>query len=213
MNILISQSEYVCLLSFAGERSALRWSDLKPSCQFAEMEVGERGKNHEWKKTEVALCLHLRCITYVHLIYSTLRRRLPARFNQISSRNQCPTSYRACKTCFPTSVGYVINHVEIKVKREGCWPCPQRVNPCPQHMTIFTLFSIIVWNRQGPMRKVASFFCQVPVIESHYHVLYIAELWKHGQLAHTMSLYSISLKIRGLAFTIMLNFSCFLHTF
>lgn len=64
--------------------------------------------------------LHLSRITYVHLISPpTLTTSLPAWFNQISLRNQCRTSCRTCKTCFPTNLGCVINHVEIKVKGEG----------------------------------------------------------------------------------------------
>lgn len=39
--------------------------------------------------------------------------------NQISFRNRCRTTYRTCKTHFPTNFGCVINHVEIKVKGEG----------------------------------------------------------------------------------------------
>lgn len=45
----------------------------------------------------------------------------------------------------------------------------------------------------GTLEEGSLILCQVPVIESHYHVLYIAELWKHGQPAHTVSLTSIPL--------------------
>lgn len=52
------------------------------------------------------LCLHLSGITYVHLLSFTPRASLPAWLNQISLRNQCRTSYRTCKTWFPTSFGW-----------------------------------------------------------------------------------------------------------
>lgn len=39
----------------------------------------------------------------------------------------------------------------------------------------------------GTLEEGSLIFCQVPVIESHYLVLYIAELWKDGQLALRVS--------------------------
>lgn len=62
------------------------------------------------------------------------------------------------------------------------------------HNYFYIIFNYRV-KQTGAHEEGSLIFCQVPVIESHYHVLYIAELWKHGQLLHTMSLTSISLQI------------------